>query len=188
MFCEDYHMVGFYDNPGIYIEDLKDWDFSVLCQPDFSTYEEWPFPLRLWSYYRSRWVARYWQGHGFRILPILQSVRLPLELEDPRQDNNFYTELDIALDLNVALRPPVVACQCRTIKHQGGSFEEFGKWLKFQVSAIVPEVVVIYGGAEHQAKFEGYLPQKIKRKKIEYVYLPSFMAQRRKQIKKKAKG
>lgn len=178
MFCEDYHFVGFYDNPGTYIEDLKDWDFSVLCQPDFSTFEDWPFPLRFWNYYRSRWVARYWQAHGFRILPILQSVRLP----NPGSGN--VEIIDIPFELNMELQPPVVACQCRTIKHNGGSFEEFGKWLKHQVTHIKPEVVVIYGGEEHRSKFEGYLPQKKGKHKFRYVYLPSFMANRRKLIKK----
>jgi hypothetical protein len=180
-FCEDYHFAGFYDNPSLYIEQLKDWDFSALALPDFSTFADWPFPRRLWQLYKSRWVGRYWQGHGLRVLPILQSIKLHL--------NDAERDYDIALETLIDLCPPVVACQCRTIKHQGGSFEEFGYWLSNQVNHIKPEIVIVYGGNEHFAKFEGFLPLSVpigknRKRKVRYVYLPSFMERRRKLIKK----
>lgn len=171
MFCEDHHIVGFYDNPADHLEALRDLDFSCLTAPDYSTFADWPYPVRLWALYRSRWVARFWQSHGFRILPILQTVLDP----DTGNDAAAYTLAEAC--------PPVVACQCRTIKHQGGSFESFGRWLSTQVEIIEPEIVVIYGGSEHRAKFEGFLTPKVKGKvrghKVEYVYLPSFIASRR---------
>ena len=177
LFCDDYQMMGFYDNPGPYIDDLKSWDFDIYCQPDFSTYDEWPFPLKFWMFYKSRWVARYWQAHGLRILPVLHSVR---------HNDGEHGMVDIALELNAAMKPPVVACQCRTIKFQDGSFEEFGNWLSNQVKTIKPYTVVIYGGSTHRAKFEGFLTESVKtgrvKRKVEYVYLPAYMDLRRTRI------
>ena len=183
LFADDYHFDGFYDNPTDYVGMLRDYDFSCLCSPDYSNYEEWPFPMRLWSLYRSRWVSRYWQGHGFRILPVLHTCWAAVRDESGDRD-----EYDLGTHTLYRCGPSVVACQCRTIKHQGGSFEEFGKWLSRCVSDI-PSIrtIVIYGGSEHQAKFEGYLPRKIGRSKLEYVMLPSFMSLRRGKIKRKGK-
>lgn len=179
-FCEDHHIAGFYDNPADHLDALRDLDFSCLTAPDYSNFDEWPFPVKLWALYRSRWVARFWQSHGFRILPILQTV---LDGEDN----------DVAALTLAYAAPPVVACQCRTIKHQGGSFESFGRWLTNQVRTVKPEVVVIYGGSEHKSKFEGYLPSSTKASgrghKVRYIYLPSFIASRRqKGLIKRKKG
>jgi len=192
-FCNDYHLRGYYDFPGDYIQELQEWNFTALTQPDFSNYEDWPFPLRLYAAYRSLWVARYWQSHGFRVLPILQTTNFSVRQKNPRLSSG---PVDITLENLAALRPPVVACQCRTIKQSGGSFEEFGVWLSNQVKTVKPEVVIVYG-REHKAKFEGYLPETVHlgksrhsiSRKVRYVYLPSFMELRRESMKgKKSRG
>lgn len=180
-FCEDYHFEGFYDSAGSYIEDLKNFDFTAYTVPDFSTYTSWPWPMRLWNLYRSRWVGRYWQEHGLRILPSLQSVVFP------NADSGSAGPYDLALETLAACQPPVVACQCRTLKQNGGDFEEFGKWLTECVRFLRPEAVVIYGG-EHRTKFEGYLPATVRvgrsSRKVHYSYLHSYMDRRRVRIKK----
>ena len=37
--------------------------------PDFSLYRDWPVMLQQWNVYHSRWVGRFWQEHGLRIIP-----------------------------------------------------------------------------------------------------------------------
>jgi hypothetical protein len=41
---------------------------SAVVEPNFSTTDQTPFALALWHVYRKRWLARYWQSQGVRIL------------------------------------------------------------------------------------------------------------------------
>lgn len=43
--------------------------YYAACSPDFSLYPDWPLPVQIWNTYRSRWVARYWQEQGTRVIP-----------------------------------------------------------------------------------------------------------------------
>ncbi|MFP4496238.1 MAG: DUF4417 domain-containing protein [Halochromatium sp.] len=42
--------------------------FATLT-PDFSLYPDWPLAAQLWNTYRSRWLGRYWQEGGLRVIP-----------------------------------------------------------------------------------------------------------------------
>lgn len=35
--------------------------FGYLIGPDFSVYNDFPFPVRLYNYYRNLWLVKYWQ-------------------------------------------------------------------------------------------------------------------------------
>jgi hypothetical protein len=37
-------------------------------EPNFSVYDDMPVAVALWHVYRKRWIARYWQSHGIKIL------------------------------------------------------------------------------------------------------------------------
>lgn len=201
-FCEDWRFEGAYDNVAEFAAWVRDEQWTCVLQPDFSVYSAWPFPLRLWNLYRSRWVARYWQSLNIFVMPILQSVFNPSHIDlvdyleplpedhpdrrypDLDDDDPVFANYDIGL-ITMPNPCPIFACQCRTIKQQGGDFKGFGKWLAHRIEYLNPEVVVIYGAAEHQSKFLGYLPKQSG--KLRYVMLPSYMAQRRGWMKK-AKG
>ena len=174
-FTEDARFAAYYDNPALTTESLLEEKWSALCCPDFSTFEDWPFPMRLWALYRSRWVARYWQSFGMKIVPILQNVSF--RTPDGTAVNIATSSLLDTLGEGI----PVVAVQCRTLKHHGGRFEDFGKWLSLQIDMLKPRVVIIYGGEEHQGKFFGFIPRASR--KLRYVMLPSYMEKRRRLIK-----
>lgn len=40
-----------------------------IISPNFSTYFDWPKAVRIFNIYRSRWVARYFQEAGIKIIP-----------------------------------------------------------------------------------------------------------------------
>lgn len=42
--------------------------FATLT-PDFSLYPDWPIAAQLWNTYRSRWLGRFWQEGGLRVIP-----------------------------------------------------------------------------------------------------------------------
>lgn len=43
--------------------------YLAACTPDFSLYADWPLALQQWNVYRSRWVGRFWQEAGIRVIP-----------------------------------------------------------------------------------------------------------------------
>lgn len=201
-FTEDWRFEGAFNRfTEFYHEWIGSQDWTCVLQPDFSTYEDWPFPQQLWNLYRSRWVARYWQSLGVYVIPVLQSVYQPslqetytfLDPEMPKKDKDQLD--DSVFDIGLITLPtpcPVVAVQCRTIKHHGGDFKAFAKWLSHRIDYLQPEVVIIYGGGDHQSKFLGYLPAE--NSNLKYVLLQSYSAERRgwmkrqEKLRKKANG
>lgn len=43
--------------------------FWGALTPDFSMYVGWPQAMQIWNCYRSRWVGRFWQEQGLRVIP-----------------------------------------------------------------------------------------------------------------------
>jgi hypothetical protein len=191
-FCEDWRFEGSYDNVAAFATWVRDWDWTAVLQPDFSVYGNWPFPMNLWNMYRSRWVARYWQSIGIRVIPVLQKLYTPrsseieafidaegVTLPDPKEGY-----IDIGL-VTIPVGCPVIATECRTIKQNGGSFKDFAKSLTHSIEYLQPQVVLIYGGEEHQSKFRGYLPEESDT--LRYIMLRSYMAERRGWLEKKSR-
>lgn len=168
-FTEDWRFEAAYYEPAQFAQAILDEGWSAVIAPDFSTYAEWPFAMRLWNLYRSRFVARYWQEAGLKVIPILQSVLTP----DSSRG---------LIDIGISTLPkcPVVAVQCQTVVAGGGDFKAFAKWLTGAMDVVQPQVVIIYGGADHQGRFIGHLPKA--GKSLRYVMLPTYMASRRKQF------
>lgn len=193
-FTEDWRFEKAFNQPSQFYFEWIAHDWSCVLQPDYSTYEEWPFAQTLWNLYRSRWVARYWQSLGIRIVPILQSVYQPSQKQiyqflDPEMPKKQMEELDDSVfDIGLITLPtpcPVIAVQCRTIKHHGGDFKAFAKWLSHRIEFLQPEVVMIYGGGDHQSKFLGYLPAE--NSNLRYALLQSYSAERRGWMKRQEK-
>lgn len=43
--------------------------YYAACTPDFSLYPQWPRAVQLWNTYRTRYLGRYWQERGCRVIP-----------------------------------------------------------------------------------------------------------------------
>jgi hypothetical protein len=55
---------------------------AAAVEPNFSTTDQTPFSLNLWNTYRKRWISRYWQASGLRVLVDLNvdaSLNAPCE-------------------------------------------------------------------------------------------------------------
>lgn len=188
-FCEDWRFeAGYKEASNAYRDWIEGMEWGAVCAPDYSIYATWPFSMNLWQLYRSRWVARFWQSLGVKIIPVLSSVYQPnSETIDHflSQKKTGVAKPGKVIDISLATLPskvPVVATQCRTLKHQGGDFRAYARWLSLQVETIKPQVVIIYGGGEHAGKFLGYLPKQ--GPNLRYVLLNSYMNERRGWIEK----
>lgn len=160
-FCEDWRFeVAWNDTPD-FTESLLAERWSAVVLPDYSTWTDWPPIVCLHNIYRSRWLGRYWQEAGIKVLPILQNCGA----------SDALTEHCISVLPN---RIPVAAIQCRTNDGTTGYWRAFTNLISLACSIIKIECLVIYGGAEHYKSFSSRLP-----KGPSYVMLDSFVARRR---------
>lgn len=68
-FIDDYRFERVWNQPERYIDTLRKYD-GVLS-PDFSMYTDMPLPMQAWNSYRSKALAKYWQGEGITVIPTL---------------------------------------------------------------------------------------------------------------------
>ena len=66
-FVDDYRFEPLWKSPARFTASLL--AAPLLLTPDFSLYDDWPLPLQLWNAYRSRWIARWLQDLGARVVP-----------------------------------------------------------------------------------------------------------------------
>lgn len=159
-YTEDWRFEHIYEYPGDFLELLLKEDWSGLVMPDFSTYWEWPYAMRLWNLYRSRWCARYWQAADIQIIPTV-GLTLPTEYD---------------LFLGTLPRSPVIASRIHgPPKGDKGYWKQYSASIREAVQRLRPEVVLLYSGAEFERYLHGLLP-----KGPEYRFLPSFISLRRK--------
>lgn len=62
-YTEDYRYEQLWKEPGTLLQTKA----LSATEPNFSAYENMPLPVALWSIYRKRWIARYWQSQGVRV-------------------------------------------------------------------------------------------------------------------------
>jgi len=63
-YTEDYRFDALWSDPSPVINS----GCQVVVEPNFSAYTEMPRVVALWSIYRKRWLARWWQSFGVRVL------------------------------------------------------------------------------------------------------------------------
>ena len=45
--------------------------YFATMTPDFSLYATWPTAVQIWNTYHSRWMGRFWQERGCRVIPTM---------------------------------------------------------------------------------------------------------------------
>lgn len=63
-FCEDYRMSAVWDNPTVVLNT----GCRSVVEPNFSVLAQYPRAAAAWQVYRKRWLARFWQERGTRII------------------------------------------------------------------------------------------------------------------------
>ena len=164
-FTEDYRFNNCYDFASEFLEEVLVEDWTALCLPDYSLYDTYPFPMKLWNLYRSRWVGRYWQEAGLYVIPIIQAFLATQDLE---------MEYDIIL-ASLPRKVPMAACQMRGMS----DYKAFCQILNDAIDILEMETLIIYGGLDRQKVLHGYLTDK-----AEIIYLPSFMKSRKEVLKR----
>ena len=69
-YLDDYQFERIWNNPGEYIDILKEYD--CILSPDFSLYLDMPMPMKIWNVFRSRQIGNYYQQQGIKVIPTIQ--------------------------------------------------------------------------------------------------------------------
>ena len=130
---------------------------AAFTSPDFSLWGDDPLAVQMWNIYRARWISRYWQAAGLKLIPSLATSTNPACYE-------------FAYD-GLPKRPSLMSMQMRA-----GGYKD-----RAQVNAVHSEIaeliervnpmrLVIYGVAARN-KVESTLPGG-----IEYIWCQDFSA------------
>jgi hypothetical protein len=112
--------------------------FMALMAPEFSVSVMFPMAERIWQTFRNRWVGRYWQEAGFKVIPTVSHLGV-------EGDENF-------LYAGIPVGCPCVSTQVQAHGEEDhkDDFEYMLKVYRVSYDAIInrvqPKQIIIYGG------------------------------------------
>lgn len=66
-FVDDYQFERVWNKPIVYTEKLK--QFRAVVQTQYSSYTDFPKPLRQYQHYRNQLMGAFWQSQGMTVIP-----------------------------------------------------------------------------------------------------------------------
>ena len=106
---------------------------KAIVEPDFSLYASDPFPVPLFNLYRQRWLARYFQEAGIRVIPCVGAG-----------PTNIWNEIMYS---NLPKGLPCVAMQVQTgIKPTKAMKDYLAASIQKMLAHMAPQAVILYGG------------------------------------------
>lgn len=135
--------------PERYVAKLLNSKIKYAVVPDFSMMGDDPHVIHLHQLYRSRWLGRYMQEAGIRIIPNVCAA--------PAQDQRFLRDYVLAT-LPVGL--PMISVQMQTFTESDydyekvGGFENFVAFYQAYFDVLKPQGLLLYAGRPGQEFFE----------------------------------
>lgn len=124
-------------------EKIMSCKFAAAISPNWSLWRNMPHAVMVYRTYCVRYVARYWQEMGLKVIP----------------DINWADEAsyDFCFD-GIPHGAPIASIQCRTTNTGSAQFAEskkyFLKGLMVALERIAPKKLLIYGGEQHRKWIE----------------------------------
>lgn len=72
-YTEDFHFEPVYNDPAKNTKKILNLGMSIAMMPNYSISPSMPIALWVWAYYRSLYVARYFQEAGLQVIPDIQT-------------------------------------------------------------------------------------------------------------------
>lgn len=129
-YVDDYRFEGLWSETDRWATRLINAGVRTVIAPNYSLLGVQPLASHIWNIYRSRWVARYLQEVGIKVIPDVQSW--------PR-DREFALE-------TLPKGLPVVACECHAGVKNEDDFKSRVDDLKLYDEVVQPQSWLIYGG------------------------------------------
>ncbi len=132
-YVEDDRFECLWEAPDKWVSKMLNAGFRTVVSPNFSLWHGQPSAVHIWNTYRSRWLARYMQGAGLKVIP----------------DVNWAGEESFEFCFaGIPTGLPVIAIQLQTLKRKSG--EEINRSVAGFVEAnrrLAPKSWIVYGNA-----------------------------------------
>lgn len=66
-FLDDYKFEVLWNRPNKTLSVIQNYGYAL--SPDFSLFLDYPVAVQLWNTYRNRWLGRFWQENGIKVIP-----------------------------------------------------------------------------------------------------------------------
>lgn len=128
-FLYDYQFESIWDNPGKYIDALK--QYKAVLSPDFSMYIEMNPIMQLYNTFRNRWVGAFLASKGIKVVPTV----------------NWGLENSFGFCFNGIEKGSTVAVSTYMVSEHGNHCDQkdfFMKGYNEMLNRIEPELVICY--------------------------------------------
>jgi hypothetical protein len=146
-YCDDYRFECFWDKPAEYTAKLINAGVLGALSPDFSLWGFYPDAVKIWNTYRQRWVTRYFQEAGIKVIPSIE--------------DSFGSAWDYCFE-GIPKNAPAIAVQIQT--GNKGTEEILGirKSLLKIIDVLVPDSLLLYVGMNYEGIIENIFPASLK--------------------------
>lgn len=155
--------------PDKYTTKLLNTGVKYAVMPDFSMHTpgEESRVLSLWNLYRSRWLARYFQEAGIKVIPNVTWAT---------EDEDFLTRHILpTLPKNI----PLLALQIQTVDEKHDKHKDYIRQLQLILDTVKPDGLLLYYGKAGKRIFDN--------KEVTYDGPVKFVASRQQALSEKAK-
>ncbi len=136
----DHYFENWWKQPAHYTAKMLNAGIRMVVTPNYSLYLDDPPAIQLWNVYRSRWLGRYFQEAGLKVIPDV--------------DGPSIKALDWTL-LGVQHRTPVISHQMQTLDRDNVEDHVAAvEVLEEIINRVEPEEVLIYTGPIGQRLIE----------------------------------
>lgn len=141
---DDEHLLPLWYEQKYYAAKILNRGIYACISPEISVGGNWPKAERIYNVFRNRWLARYWQECGIKIIPSVSH----LEVES---DSIF---LYAGLPKNL----PCISCQVHS--NSGGEVDEvdagrlYSRSLRHLVNELKPQSLLVYGSPSREKFIE----------------------------------
>lgn len=135
-FTWDYYFEGWWQTPSKYVGKVLNTGVKYITTPDFSPNTDMGNIFGLWQLYRQRYLGRYFQEAGLKLLP---------HCAWPDGDVKFLIEETLPTLPNPI---PLLLMQMQTLnpKEVAGGMDHYKKQMQIVLDELKPEGVVLYTG------------------------------------------
>ena len=131
---DDFRFESTWSKPRTMLDKIHAAGPLAMIEPDFSTYADDPLVVQMHAVYRARWVSRYWQEHGIKVVPNIQW--------------SDFDSLRWSL-LGIPPNTPLIAIEGRP--RQRKDFSEWSRCAREACEVLQPQCALLYGATAEMA-------------------------------------
>lgn len=134
----DHYFEPWWESPDYFTTKALNSKITMAVMPNFSQWSNLPRAACLFNYYRSRWMARYFQEAGIKVIP---------DMEWPWGDMDYLKKIVLG---TMPKKVPVLSFQQQTFNRDTteADFDALAESFHLIVDTLSPELVLHYGGEQ----------------------------------------